>query len=239
EEGIASAAGDGFDLRGDFLDGALLQAKQLMLAAQSALEEGSLGMVKTHMKAFELKIDATYQSIEESVLGQKQAAAAKALAQREIMIAAEMAPAVQAEKLAVEELTADEELQAVEEPPAVEELNQQTASVLGIEIVDETPMPDADDMISATERDALLNRQPDRAKEAPTGKTAYSVQEEDVDEEEYELVIPKLQPQEAAAEADEEPELLLFETEDDALDELERISGALTRIRQQIKRSYL
>ncbi|MCK9911231.1 hypothetical protein MXD81_18920, partial [Microbacteriaceae bacterium K1510] len=84
-----------------------------------------------------------------------------------------------------------------------------------------------------------MNRQPDRAKEAPTGKTAYSVQEEDVDEEEYELVIPKLQPQEAAAEADEEPELLLFETEDDALDELERISGALTRIRQHIKRSYL
>ncbi|TGV12326.1 negative regulator of septation ring formation, partial [Mesorhizobium sp. M00.F.Ca.ET.186.01.1.1] len=32
---------------------------------------------------------------------------------------------------------------------------------------------------------------------------------------------------------------LLIETEDDALDELERISSTLVRVRQQIKRSYL
>lgn len=61
-----------------------------------------------------------------------------------------------------------------------------------------------------------------------------------VDDEEYELVMPKQASSEQQAEIElAESHELFLETEEDVLDEMERISGALVRIRQQIKRSYL
>lgn len=76
EEGIEQARRDGFDISLDGLDNAMLQAKQLMNAAGNGLEEGNLEIVKTHVKAFEVLIEATYQGLEEAVLAKQQAAAA-------------------------------------------------------------------------------------------------------------------------------------------------------------------
>lgn len=254
EEGIEQAVRDGFHLKQDSFDNALLQAKQLVMSAKSALEEGSLEMVLTHVKAFEVLIDATYQAIEDGVLARDEAAAT---------VYAEVEPELQAEVNQGKdetEFVQQEKRTEVEEVEQDNSLQQEAATSAPVELEIRTPEPTlasetehstseeerADrgksSELSEAERSVLLQAIPQlfnkkAQKPAPAVKAEEPAYEE---EEEYELVMPKSQPeQEEIIPQEEEQTYLVIETEDDALDELERISNTLVRVRQQIKRSYL
>ncbi|MBY0086714.1 septation ring formation regulator EzrA [Brevibacillus sp. M2.1A] len=268
EEGIEQAVRDGFQLKQDSFDNALLQAKQLVMSAKSALEEGSLEMVLTHVKAFEVLIDATYQAIEDGVLARDEAAATvyaevESEPQAEVNQGKDEKEFVQEEKRAeVGEAEQDDSLQQVaatsapvepeirtpeptlasetahsnsEEDPAKPTPFQQT------KVEEEQAVRGKASELSEAERSVLLQAIPQlfnkkAQKPAPAAKAEEPVYEE----EEYELVMPKSQPeQEEMILEEEEQAYLVIETEDDALDELERISNTLVRLRQQIKRSYL
>ncbi|MFS0555326.1 septation ring formation regulator EzrA [Brevibacillus sp. 179-C9.3 HS] len=265
EEGIEQAVRDGFDLKQDSLDNALLQAKQLVMSAKSALEEGSLQMVLTHVKAFEVLIDATYQAIEDGVLANSEVAAT---VHSEIEPHAEANPkreeteTVHVEKRA-EGLEVDQddsqqqpaaaaapvetEIHTPEQAPAIERehftseaesenrpLRKQT------EVAEERSGREKSAELSEAERSVLLQAIP-QLMNRKAKKPAPVVKEEEpaYEEEEYELVIPKSEPEPEEMIQEEEQVYLVIETEDDALDELERISNTLVRVRQQIKRSYL
>lgn len=282
EEGIAQAARDGYDLNRSVLDNSLLQAKQLMMAAKAALEEGNLEMLETHVKAFEVLLDSTCQSIEEAILTERNGAASAQVA----AAASPTAYPAEAESMEPEIIGFDIERSAVstghqekagqentiEEhseregstqaaPPISQEALETMAAaapsvepdvarlqtepeIIGQvlppvqEMREERPFAGAANEISGAERAELLNSAVDRKKD---NAAAPKRQEPDYDEddEEYELVIPKMASDWKEEEAEEEAERLVIETEDEALDELERISNALVRIRQQIKRSYL
>ncbi|OUQ88402.1 negative regulator of septation ring formation [Brevibacillus brevis] len=268
EEGIEQAVRDGFDLKQDSLDNALLQAKQLVMSAKSALEEGSLEMVLTHVKAFEVLIDATYQAIEDGVLARDEAAAT-VYAEVELEPQAEGNQGkdepdfVQEEKSAeVGAMEQDDSLQQVAatsapvepeirtpeptlaseiEHSASEENPGMTTSFQQTKVEEERAVRGRSSELSEAERSVLLQAIPQlfnkkAKKPAPEVKAEEPVYEE----EEYELVMPKNQPeQEEMIPEEEEQAYLVIETEDDALDELERISNTLVRVRQQIKRSYL
>ncbi|GED57304.1 septation ring formation regulator EzrA [Brevibacillus formosus] len=254
EEGIEQAVRDGFHLKQDSFDNALLQAKQLVMSAKSALEEGSLEMVLTHVKAFEVLIDATYQAIEDGVLARDEAAAT---------VYAEVEPELQAEVNQGKDETEFVQQEKRTEVGEVEQdnsLQQEAATSAPVELEIRTPEPTlasetehstseeerADrgksSELSEAERSVLLQAIPQlfnkkAQKPAPAVKAEEPAYEE---EEEYELVMPKSQPeQEEIIPEEEEQTYLVIETEDDALDELERISNTLVRVRQQIKRSYL
>ncbi|NRQ57126.1 septation ring formation regulator EzrA [Brevibacillus sp. HD1.4A] len=280
EDGISQATRDGFDLKQDALDKALLQAKQLLSSAKSALEEGNLEMVLTHSKAFDVLLDATYQGIEEGVMAKHEAAAASASAQvleqpladewsesEEEAAGREHAPVTDkerevsdAEVAAIIEQAAqvwnqaskDEHAPVIHKPEPKEFVHEAPkAAVYDQEQADETfaeaaPMiaTATRDQLSEAERAVLLQalKKPANSEKAtlvhaPPTKPSRAVEEET----EYELVIPKTQaePQPVYEEEVQEQAYLLIETEDDALDELERISSTLVRVRQQIKRSYL
>lgn len=267
EEGIEQAVRDGFDLKQDSLDNALLQAKQLVMSAKSALEEGSLEMVLTHVKAFEVLLDATYQAIEDGVLARDEAAAtvyAEAEPQAEVNQDKDEAEFIQVEKRAeVGEVEQDDSLQevaatsaAVEreiripEPTPASETEHSTSEAVSekptplqqSKVEEERTVRGKSSELSEAERSVLLQAIPQlfnkkAQKPAPAVKAEEPAYEE---EEEYELVMPKSQPeQEEIIPEEEEQTYLVIETEDDALDELERISNTLVRVRQQIKRSYL
>lgn len=268
EEGIEQAFRDGFDLKQDSLDNALLQAKQLVMSAKSALEEGSLEMVLTHVKAFEVLIDATYQAIEDGVLARDEAAAtvyAEVEPQAEVNQGKDEVEFVQVEKRAeVGEVEQDDSLQQVAatsapvepeiripEPTPASETEHSTSEtdpekptpLQQSKVEEERPVRGKSSELSEAERSVLLQAIPQlfnkkAQKPAPAVKAEEPAYEEE--EEEYELVMPKNQPEqeEMIPEADEQT-YLVIETEDDALDELERISNTLVRVRQQIKRSYL
>ncbi|MFA4137464.1 MULTISPECIES: septation ring formation regulator EzrA [unclassified Brevibacillus] len=269
EEGIEQAVRDGFDLKQDSLDNALLQAKQLVMSAKSALEEGSLEMVLTHVKAFEVLIDATYQAIEDGVLARDEAAATvyaevELEPQAEVNQVKDEPDFVQEEKSAeVGAMEQDDSLQQVAatsapvepeirtpeptpaseiEPSASEENPGMTTSFQQTKVEEERAVRGRSSELSEAERSVLLQAIPQlfnkkAKKPAPEVKAEEPVYEE---EEEYELVMPKNQPeQEEMIPEEEEQAYLVIETEDDALDELERISNTLVRVRQQIKRSYL
>ncbi|WP_301172234.1 septation ring formation regulator EzrA [Brevibacillus nitrificans] len=275
EEGIDQAVRGGFQLEQNGLDNSLMQAKQLLTAAKSALEEGSLEMVQTHQKAFEVLMDATYQSLEELVLAQREAASAAALAKQTSQVN-ETKP-VHVEPATVERVTAEEVFahqdqaegskyafsqveadqmqefaqdqasyqEQVEEEPDYQYKRAEPAGVAAFDY--EKDMAEAEAIEPATElskaeREVLLNAKAIPFPNAPrqaAPPAQQRVEADDVDEEEYELVIPKRQPEWEESKQEAEPAHLLIETEDDALDELERISGTLVRVRQQIKRSYL
>lgn len=253
EEGIEQAVRDGFNLKQDSFDNALLQAKQLVMSAKSALEEGSLEMVLTHVKAFEVLIDATYQAIEEGVLARDEAAATvyaevEPEPQAEVNQGIDESEFVQKEKrVEVGEVEQDNSLQQVAatsapvepeirtpEPTLASETEHSTSE-------EERAARGKSSEMSEAERSVLLQAIPQlfnkkAQKPAPAAKAEEPVHEE----EEYELVMPKSQPeQEEMIPEEEEQTYLVIETEDDALDELERISNTLVRVRQQIKRSYL
>ncbi|MBO8163737.1 MAG: negative regulator of septation ring formation [Brevibacillus sp.] len=78
EADIALVLKDGYELSQSQLEASLLQVKQLLISAETALEEGNLKHVEMHVKAFSIKLDETYQYLEEAVLSQRQAAAALA-----------------------------------------------------------------------------------------------------------------------------------------------------------------
>ncbi|WP_409174955.1 septation ring formation regulator EzrA [Brevibacillus fortis] len=267
EEGIEQAVRDGFDLKQDSLDNALLQAKQLVMSAKSALEEGSLEMVLTHVKAFEVLLDATYQAIEDGVLASDEAAAtvyAEVEPQAEANQGKDETEFVQVEKRAeVGELEQDDSLQQVAatsapvepeiltpEPTPASETEHSTSEadpekpthLQQSKVEEERTVRGKSAELSEAERSVLLQAIPQlfnkkAQKPAPAVKAEEPAYEE---EEEYELVMPKSQPeQEEMIPEEEEQTYLVIETEDDALDELERISNTLVRVRQQIKRSYL
>ncbi|MED1946463.1 MULTISPECIES: septation ring formation regulator EzrA [Brevibacillus] len=253
EEGIEQAVRDGFHLKQDSFDNALLQAKQLVMSAKSALEEGSLEMVLTHVKAFEVLIDATYQAIEDGVLARDEAA---------VTVYAEVEPELQAEVnqgKAEIEFVQEENRTEVGEVEQDNSLQQVAATSAPVEPEIRTPEPTlasenehstseeerADrgksSELSEAERSVLLQAIPQLFnKKAQKPTPAVKAEEPAYEEEEYELVMPKSQPeQEEIIPEEEEQTYLVIETEDDALDELERISNTLVRVRQQIKRSYL
>ncbi|WJQ79971.1 septation ring formation regulator EzrA [Brevibacillus brevis] len=269
EEGIEQAVRDGFNLKQDSLDNALLQAKQLVMSAKSALEEGSLEMVLTHVKAFEVLIDATYQAIEDGVLARDEAAATvyaevELEPQAEVNQGKDETEFLQEEKRAeVGAMEQDDLLQQVAatstpvepeirtpepiltseiEHSASEENPGMTTSFQQTKVEEERTVRGRSSELSEAERSVLLQAIPQlfnkkAKKPAPEVKAEEPVYEE---EEEYELVMPKNQPeQEEMIPEEEEQAYLVIETEDDALDELERISNTLVRLRQQIKRSYL
>ncbi|MGE7274263.1 septation ring formation regulator EzrA [Brevibacillus panacihumi] len=318
EEGIEQARRDGFDISLDGLDNAMLQAKQLMNAAGNGLEEGNLEIVKTHVKAFEVLIEATYQGLEEAVLAKQQAAAAAVAAAeasrprelvetveaarlRELVAAEEEARVrelaeseearlralVEAEEAArlrelaeAEEAARLRELAEAEEAARLRELAEaeeaahlrelaeaeEAARLRNLAEAEEAArlreLAEAEelarlreqakaeearrlleqDTISQAEREGLLREQSFAQvdQNVPTPAVPGAAEDRSEDEEEYELVMPKraevpIQEEEAVEEAN----TLYIETEDDALDEMERISNTLIRLRQQIKRSYL
>lgn len=274
EDGIDQVVRDGFQLEQDTLENALMQAKQLLTAAKSALEEGSLEMVQTHQKAFEVLMDATYQSLEEAVLAQREAAAAQAkpadvhvVEQPKGNRDGEAHEAFQAEVLAEEQ----DQPEAVIKELRAEHVQQEESYVEQAEVAPvyqparsetetgkaydyeadeeyETAFPHTAEVsaaeLSKAERDELLNAKaipfPSSPRQAPAPTTQQKAVEPELDdEEEYELVIPKRPAEWEDGKTEAEPPHLVIETEDDALDELERISGTLVRVRQQIKRSYL
>ncbi|MGF9906696.1 septation ring formation regulator EzrA [Brevibacillus porteri] len=266
EEGIEQAVRDGFDLKQDSLDNALLQAKQLVMSAKSALEEGSLEMVLTHVKAFEVLLDATYQAIEDGVLASDEAAAtvyAEAEPQAEANQGIDETEFVQVEKRAeVGELEQDDSLQQVAatsapveseirtpEPTPASETEHSTSEadpekpthLQQSKVEEERTVRGKSAELSEAERSVLLQAIPQLFnKKAQKPVPAVKAEEPAYEEEEYELVMPKSQPeQEEMIPEEEEQTYLVIETEDDALDELERISNTLVRVRQQIKRSYL
>ncbi|ASJ55013.1 negative regulator of septation ring formation [Brevibacillus formosus] len=253
EEGIEQAVRDGFHLKQDSFDNSLLQAKQLVMSAKSALEEGSLEMVLTHVKAFEVLIDATYQAIEDGVLARDEAAATvyaevEPEPQAEVNQGKDESEFVQEEKRAeVGEVEQDNSLQQVAatsvpvdpeirtpEPTLVSETEHSTSD-------EERAVRGKSSELSEAERSVLLQAIPQLFnKKAQKPAPAVKAEEPEYEEEEYELVMPKSQPeQEEMIPEEEEQTYLVIETEDDALDELERISNTLVRVRQQIKRSYL
>ncbi|MGG4455991.1 septation ring formation regulator EzrA [Brevibacillus porteri] len=266
EEGIEQAFRDGFDLKQDSLDNALLQAKQLVMSAKSALEEGSLEMVLTHVKAFEVLIDATYQAIEDGVLARDEAAATvytEVEPQAEVNQGNDETESVQVEKRAeVEEVGEDDSLQQVAatsapvepeiripEPTPASETEHSTSEIDPEKLThsqqskeeEERPVRGKSAELSEAERSVLLQAIPQLFnRKAQKPAPAVKAEEPAYEEEEYELVMPKSQPeQEEMIPEEEEQAYLVIETEDDALDELERISNTLVRVRQQIKRSYL
>ncbi|MFG0215178.1 septation ring formation regulator EzrA [Brevibacillus porteri] len=266
EEGIEQAFRDGFDLKQDSLDNALMQAKQLVMSAKSALEEGSLEMVLTHVKAFEVLIDSTYQAIEDGVLARDEAAATvytEVEPQAEVNQGKDEAEFVQVEKRAeVGEVEEDDSLQQVAatsapvereiripEPTPASETEHSTSEAepeklthfQQSKVEEERPVRGKSSELSEAERSVLLQAIPQLFnKKAQKPAPAVKAEEPAYEEEEYELVMPKSQPeQEEMIPEEEEKTYLVIETEDDALDELERISNTLVRVRQQIKRSYL
>lgn len=217
EQNISLALGDGYDLNESALDTGMLQAKQLLQAAINALEEGSLSLAKTHSKAFEVQVDHIYQTIEDTVnVAQKQVAAAISLQaeQKEAELEALPVKAVQAEAVPVETEQA-EAFQVETEQPEQAEADPVSAAPMAM---------------SQEERQVLLDQGVNHSE-------SQAAPEEEI---EYELVIPRLTAHDDTGE--EQPDEVyepVIETEDDALDEMERISGALVCIRQQVKRSYL
>ena len=292
EEGIEQAVRDGFDLGLDGLDKALLQAKQLLNAAANALEEGNVETVNTHVKAFEVLVENTYQGLEATILAKRQAAAVATERQAAVVATApEIVPpplgetAVPAEQqpLAQEQThflekhpsvdevfeEADETLpkavhvveeeaslslqnqgesehqeEAIVYPPSGRHESQKQPEWLQTEETEEEPDRDEDmpaEALTQAERDVLLRGKGEKTvpQAADLDEREESIAEDEPDDDEYELVIPKKMETLQAEYEEEEPQRLVIETEDDALDELERISNTLVRLRQEIKRSYL
>nr|WP_239565418.1 septation ring formation regulator EzrA [Brevibacillus fulvus] len=243
EQEVTEVTSEGYDLNETSIDSALLQAKQLVTAAQNALEEGGIELVKTHAKAFDVQLETLYGMMEKRMLVQGEVAATSAYETAELASGQNDEP----EKDEQTVLTADAEPQADahwENPPlaaqqsetedlgiikqkAAEQKWQQLFADYAPEAAETLPIPEQ------SIPDAAADDQPSRLQPEIVG------QEENEGEDEYELVIPK-KPESADRETDR-PETASFRiaTEDDAYDELERISSALIRIRQQIKRSYL
>ncbi|GED69040.1 septation ring formation regulator EzrA [Brevibacillus reuszeri] len=267
EAGIDQAVRDGYDFNQDALENALLQAKQLLTAAKSALEEGSLETLVTHQKAFEVLIDTTYQTIDEGLVAKKQIAASavapvdvevpKAFAEEQFELREQPDHTVLYEE---QQVLVAEEKPEVREKASLPTLDKDIELPVELETTrkkDSWSQPVEDSSARTTELSEaerlVLLQAVQQSKKTPAVAPATTKQQSSAvetnpvieespvyEEEEYELVIPKLTSnQEEFVQPAEEPDLLVIETEDDALDELERISNTLVRIRQQIKRSYL
>lgn len=221
EEGIVNATSDGYDLGESDLDAALLQVKTVLKDARNALEEGYIEKAKKLANVFHVSLEKTYERIEDSLAGNKAAAAAKAPATIVRFPAAET------------ELV---------EPTLQEELDAARIELLEKSAVQEETAANAEDR----NEDAVMEEEASQEAEPGPATELAAEQTHDIEakpelllpEVEYELVIPKAIPaNEPMSSAN--PHELVIESEDDVLDELERINGVLVRIRQQLKRSYL
>lgn len=243
EDGISQATRDGFDLKQDSLDKALLQAKQLLSSAKTALEEGNLEMVMTHSKAFDVLLDTTYQSIEEGVLAQHEAAAAAAPALEKPPVLAEEPLADEAEPERTNSALAEKEREVSEaEVAAIIEQAAEAWNLAG----KETAQPlviDREPQEFGREAQGLSARKQEEAVDLSAQADAEAGTSDQLSEAERAVLLQAVKrpakPELEEPHLEEEPDYLLIETEDDALDELERISSTLVRVRQQIKRSYL
>jgi septation ring formation regulator EzrA len=268
ENDILEHAGSGYDLGRSYLDDSLLQVKQLLIAARTAFEEGNVQLVETHIKAFEIKREAVYRSLEESALQKREAAAAVQAAPDapvgkvlprdlgKVPQEARGEPAVEepgsaAEAPAVEEPAAETpaaDLPLAAEEPAIEEqveaeMAEEPAEAPAAKPREEAPgifVPGPGVEREVNPADTTAQRHGKQSVARPSREPAG----EPAEEVEYELVIPKNSEPAPEPEPPAEKQALsvyhlILETEDDVLDEMERISGSLVRIRQQIKRSYL
>lgn len=251
EQDIETALGGKYDLNQTALDEELLQVKQLVTSAGNALEEGNFHMLQTHVKSFVLKVESIYSNLEQAVLGEKGEEPT------------DQAQVVQLSSTLTREDTfkelADDQQEATVEN--AEESIQEYAEQSNEEQRKETdpsaiqPSGTADATVAyreAAASDTVTVETPVAKKSAPPlqsdlQKSSSHVSDrkwERADGEEhheYELVMPKIpkpmsHESEKLVKIEEKP---FIETEDDILDEMERISGELICIRQRIKRSYL
>ncbi|MGE5703785.1 MAG: septation ring formation regulator EzrA [Clostridia bacterium] len=257
EEGIVAATSDGYDLGANDLDAALLQVKTVLKEARTALEDGHIEKAKKLADAFAISLEKTYERIEASVKGKREAAAAQVVEEKREE-APVMGDVLDSTVPAAEEVT----VSAIPEL-LHSEVDEARAQLLGAN-AEVDLFAKADDKSNATEfalepkvaseqlkqqieeelakqskREDLELSEAESVTKAVAEPTSQPepmpVLEEVEPEEEYELVIPKTQDQAVAEEVLE----LAIESEDDVLDELERINNVLVRIRQQLKRSYL
>ena len=271
QEMVEAAESDEFDLSMDGMDNALLQARQLLNAASVALEEGNLEKVGTHVRAFEVLVENTYQGLEAAALAKRQAAASASASMPAVDAAdgkrakqpLQSAPlqSAEPEQGAAEEL-ADELSGAAETGETPPEMQRGKDEQPQPSFADETHDHDVSHQewaqeergengqgfdapaqsLGRSERDELPNGPesfpPNAAAAAESAHPAHAGDGEE-DEYEYELVIPKQEKAVAEEPPSAEAPRLIIESEDDILDEMERISNALVRLRQEIKRSYL
>ncbi len=254
EAGLSGSLGDGLDL-----DATLRKATELLKQAKEALEDGNINLARTAAGSFEGLLERTYQSAEQSVRTERQAAAAKQEAaaapsarlivddavalslESDIAMAGETGkpnvleydPQALLDMQALDALHFDQEEQPVRKAVEPADDKHEPLAASGRSTYERTPGAASDKPDWALERKALLKNDAEAQSPVPSEPEAEPI--------EYELVIPKPFNERFVQEEEEEyePDHLVIETEDDILDELERISGALVRIRQQIKRSYL
>lgn len=241
EEGIVNATSDGYDLGANDLDAALLQVKTVLKDARNALEEGHIEKARKLADVFTLSLEKTYERIEASLAGKTEAAAtstgagvvrhpAEDAATPVEPIIQEELDAARAEltnKSVPHEVLAEEaeEVHESQLTPQQDELHQEREP-------QHEPVYHTESKAAAPEPAAEQQREP-VSKPKPT---AVPEPELLIPDEEYELVIPKTGAESAFASNSAE---LVIESEDDVLDEMERINAVLIRIRQQLKRSYL
>ncbi|MGO0062280.1 septation ring formation regulator EzrA [Brevibacillus fluminis] len=226
EEGIVNASSDGFDLGANDLDAALLQVKTVLKEARSALEEGHIEKATKLVGVFTISLEKTYERIEDSLVGKKEAAATGPAAST---INRQAEEAEIAQPSVTEELdAAREELLgrtvAYDEPARQAEPLEPTVAA--------EPEPEPEWIKAQAHESRQEPRQTIRVQQAAPERKETA--RKHVQEDEYELVIPKMETGIAPQKAE-----LVIQSEDDVLDELERINGVLLRIRQQLKRSYL
>lgn len=171
----------------------------------------------------------TYERIEESLVAKSEAAAAGV--PTTIIRFPQAEGHAQAEPTVAEELdAAREELLGRRTVHTERVATAQPASFEHVPAVGAEP-----DWQPASERE--YEQKPASANAKPAAPERKQTQKQPtvewrVQDEEYELVIPKTG-------ATAQKPALVINSEDDVLDELERINGVLLRIRQQLKRSYL
>ncbi|OAJ74939.1 septation ring formation regulator EzrA [Brevibacillus sp. SKDU10] len=251
EQDIETALGGQYDLNQTALDEELLQVKQLVTSAGNALEEGNFHMLQTHVKAFVLKVESIYSNLEQAVLGEK----GEELTDQAQLV--ESSSTLTHEDTFKEiaddhqEVTAENTREGIqenaersnEEPrketdhPATQPSNAADTTVAYREAAaSETMTEDA-----PAAKQSAPAPQSDLQKSRSLINSRKRGQADGEEQHEYELVMPKIpkpmsQESEKLVKIEERP---FIETEDDILDEMERISGELICIRQRIKRSYL
>ncbi|MCR8986725.1 TPM domain-containing protein [Brevibacillus laterosporus] len=251
EQDIETALGGQYDLNQTALDEELLQVKQLVTSAGNALEEGNFHMLQTHVKAFVLKVESIYSNLEQAVLGEKG---------EELT---DQAQPVESSSTLMHEDTYKELADDHQEVTAenTREGIHENAERSNEEPREETdhPATQPSDTVDTTVayREAAVSET--MTEDTPAAKQSAPSSQSDLqksrslissrkqgradgeEQHEYELVMPKIpkpmsQESEKLVKIEERP---FIETEDDILDEMERISGELICIRQRIKRSYL
>ncbi|TPG82984.1 septation ring formation regulator EzrA [Brevibacillus laterosporus] len=250
EQDIETALGGKYDLNQTALDEELLQVKQLVTSAGNALEEGNFHMLQTHVKAFVLKVESIYSNLEEAVLGEKEEGItdrAQVIQLSPVLTREDTFQEINDDKQAVDEVADSEAGTQMndEQDIGVERQESDNRATNPSELADTTVAyreAATSETVEAPDSEKSASLLPDDLQKRNSHDN-HGQQEQTAREEhpEYELVMPKIpkpmsQESEKLVKIEEKP---FIETEDDILDEMERISGELICIRQRIKRSYL